>query len=86
MTPWTLKLVFDRNQRTLIGGQILSRDIAPTKEIDAVSALILGRKTVEDVTVFVTAGNPDISSEPSLEPLTIAAEQCLQKMGRRQGA
>lgn len=86
MTPWTLKLVFDRNRRTLIGGQILSREIAPVKEIDAVSALILGRKTVEDITVFVTAGNPDISSEPSLEPLTIAAEQCLQKMGRRQGA
>lgn len=86
MTPWTLKLVFDRNKRTLIGGQILSRDIAPVKEIDAVSALILGRKTVEEITVFATAGNPDISSEPSLEPLTIAAEQCLQKMGPRQGA
>lgn len=82
MTPWTLKLVFDRNKRTLIGGQILSKEISPAKEIDAISALILGRKTVEDITVFTTAGNPDISSEPSLEPITIAAEQCLQKMGK----
>jgi NADH oxidase (H2O2-forming) len=80
--PWSLKLVFDKEKRILIGGQILSADIAPIKEIDAISALILGRKTVEELTVFATAGNPDISSEPSLEPITVAAEQCLQKLTR----
>jgi NADPH-dependent 2,4-dienoyl-CoA reductase/sulfur reductase-like enzyme len=78
--PWTLKLVFDRNSRKLIGGQIISADIAPVKEIDAVSALILGGKTVEDLTVFMAAGNPDCSSEPSLEPMAIAGEQALQKL------
>jgi NADPH-dependent 2,4-dienoyl-CoA reductase/sulfur reductase-like enzyme len=78
--PWTLKLVFDRNTRKLIGGQIISRDVPPVKEIDAISALILGGKTVEDLTVFVAAGNPDCSSEPSLEPIAIAAEQALQKL------
>jgi hypothetical protein len=82
MTPWTLKLTFDKGERTLLGGQIVSADIAPTKEIDAVSALILGRKTVEEITVFAAAGNPDISSEPSLEPIALAAEQCLHKLGR----
>ena len=80
--PWSLKLVFDKEKRILIGGQILSADMAPIKEIDAISALIMGRKTVEELTVFATAGNPDISSEPSLEPITIAAEQCLQKLSR----
>ena len=80
MKPWTLKLVFDKNSRKLLGGQIVSVDIAPIKEIDAVSALILGEKKVEDLTVFMAAGNPDCSSEPSLEPITIAAEQVLQKM------
>jgi NADH oxidase (H2O2-forming) len=78
--PWTLKLVFDRNSRRLIGGQIISRDVPPVKEIDAISALILGAKTVEDLTVFIAAGNPDCSSEPSLEPIAIAAEQALQKL------
>ncbi|MDY6879599.1 MAG: FAD-dependent oxidoreductase [Thermodesulfobacteriota bacterium] len=81
-SPWTLKLVFDASKRTIIGGQILSTDIAPVKEIDTVSALILGKKTVEELTVFAAAGNPDISSEPSMEPITIVAEQCLQKLGR----
>jgi len=80
VTPWTLKLVFDKRSRMLIGGQIISTDVMPIKEIDAVSALILGRKTVEDLTVFMAAGNPDCSSEPSLEPIAIAAEQALQKL------
>jgi len=80
--PWSLKLIFDKKDRTLIGGQILSEEVSAVKEIDAISALILGRKTVEDLTVFSTAGNPDISCEPSMEPIAIAAEQCLQKFER----
>jgi len=78
--PWTLKLVFDKNSRKLIGGQIVSNDVPPVKEIDAISALILGGKTAEDLTVFMAAGNPDCSSEPSLEPIAIAGEQVLQKL------
>ena len=33
-----------------------------------------------DLTTFTSACNPDISSEPSAEPITIAAEQALQKV------
>ncbi len=77
---WTLKLVFDRATEKLIGGQIVSCDIAPVKEIDAISALILGGRTAPELTTFLAAGNPDCSSEPSLEPITIAGEQALQKL------
>ena len=80
VTPWTLKLIFDKKSEKLLGGQIVSTDISPVKEIDTISALILGGKTVEDLTVFMAAGNPDCSSEPSLEPIAIAAEQALQKL------
>ena len=52
----------------------------PVKEIDTISALILGGKTAEDLTVFMAAGNPDCSLEPSLEPIAIAGEQALQKL------
>jgi len=79
MKPWTLKLVFDKSSRKLIGGQIVSDAMPPVKEIDAISALILGGKTVEDLTVFMAAGNPDCSPEPSMEPIAIAGEQALQK-------
>lgn len=80
MKPWRIKLVFDRKSEKLIGGQIVSHAVAPAREIDAVTAFILGGKTIADLTTFTSACNPDISSEPSAEPITIAAEQALQKM------
>jgi len=82
--PWKLKLVFERSSGRLIGGQIVSHAVAPAREIDAVTALILGGKTAPDLTTFTSACNPDISSEPSAEPITIAAEQALQQL--RKGA
>ena len=78
--PWTLKLVFDRETQKLIGGQIVSDAKAPAKEIDAVSALILGEKKIAAITTVMIASNPDIASEPSMEPISIAAEQALQKL------
>jgi NADH oxidase (H2O2-forming) len=80
MKPWKIKLVFDKNSQKLIGGQIVSHDIAPARNIDAITAFILGGKTIPELTTFTSACNPDISSEPSAEPITIAAEQALQKL------
>jgi NADPH-dependent 2,4-dienoyl-CoA reductase/sulfur reductase-like enzyme len=79
MKPWTLKLIFSKDTQKLIGGQILSDSHPPVKTIDTVSALILGEKTIGDLTTFMCAGHPDCSSEPSLEPIAIAGEQALQK-------
>ena len=80
MQLWWIKLVFDKKSKKLIGGQIVSHGVGPAREIDAVSAFIMGGKTIEDLTVFTSASNPDISPEPSMEPITIAAEQALQKL------
>lgn len=80
MKPWTLKLVFDRDSQKLIGGQIVSDSDAPVKEIDTVNALITGGRTIPDLVTLMCAGNPDCSSEPSKEPIAIAAEQALQKV------
>lgn len=80
MKPWRLKLVFDKATTKLIGGQIVSQTVGPAREIDAISAFILGEKTISELTTFTSACNPDISSEPSAEPITIAAEQALQKI------
>lgn len=81
MKPWTLKLVFDRDSQRVIGGQIISDSDSPVKEIDTVNALIVGGQTISELTTLMCAGNPDCSSEPSKEPITIAAEQALQKLG-----
>ena len=80
MKPWKLKLVFDGKTEKLLGGQIVSHAVAPAREIDAVTAFILGGRTISELTTFTSACNPDISSEPSAEPITIAAEQALQKL------
>ncbi|MFW2368131.1 MAG: FAD-dependent oxidoreductase [Desulforhopalus sp.] len=80
MKPWKIKLVFDKISQKLIGGQIVSHAVAPAREIDAITAFILGGKTIPELTTFTSACNPDISSEPSAEPITIAAEQALQKL------
>ena len=80
MKPWTIKLVFDRASQRLIGGQIISDSDSPVKEIDTVNALIVGGQTISDLVTLMCAGNPDCSSEPSKEPITIAAEQALQKV------
>ncbi|MDR3556864.1 MAG: FAD-dependent oxidoreductase [Syntrophobacteraceae bacterium] len=79
MKPWKIKLIFDRKTQKLIGGQIVSHAVAPAREIDAVTAFILGGRTIAELTTFTSACNPDISSEPSAEPITVAAEQALQK-------
>lgn len=79
--PWTVKLVFDKKTQKLIGGQIVSDAEMSAKEIDNVNALILGGKSLPDLTTLMCAGNPDLSSEPSLEPISIAAEQALQRLG-----
>jgi len=80
MKPWKIKLVFDKKTQKLIGGQIVSHAIAPAREIDAVTAFILGGTTIPELTTFTSACNPDISSEPSAEPITVAAEQALMKL------
>jgi NADPH-dependent 2,4-dienoyl-CoA reductase/sulfur reductase-like enzyme len=81
MKPWKIKLVFDKNSKKIIGGQIVSRAVAPARHIDTVSAFILAGRTIAELTTFTSACNPDISSEPSAEPITIAAEQALHKLG-----
>jgi len=80
MKPCRTKLVFDKNTLKIIGGQIVSHAVAPAREIDAISAFIFGKKTISDLTTFTSASNPDISPEPSVEPITFAAEQALQKL------
>ncbi len=80
MKPWKIKLIFDKKSQKIIGGQIVSHAIPPAREIDAITAFIMGGKTIPELTMFTSACNPDISSEPSMEPTAVAAEQALRKL------
>ncbi|HEC57399.1 MAG TPA: pyridine nucleotide-disulfide oxidoreductase [Candidatus Syntrophoarchaeum butanivorans] len=72
--PFTIKLIFDRATKRLIGGQIVSDSECMVKVIDTVALAIRCRLTALDLTTFRAAGQPELSPEPSAEPITMAAE------------
>jgi len=80
MKPWTIKVIFNTETRKVIGSQIVSMSEAPTKEIDTMNMAIRMRATPEDLITINCAGHPDLSSEPSLEPISIAGIQASGKI------
>ena len=80
MMPWTLKVIFDSQTRKVIGSQIVSMSEAPTKEIDTMNMAIRMGAEPEDLITINCAGHPDLSSEPSLEPIAIIGIQASGKI------
>ena len=78
--PWTLKVVFNKETRKVIGSQIVSMSEAPVKEIDTMNLAIKMGATPEDLLTINCAGHPDLSSEPSLEPIAIVGAQASGKL------
>jgi NADPH-dependent 2,4-dienoyl-CoA reductase/sulfur reductase-like enzyme len=80
MKPWTLKVIFDTKTRKVIGSQIVSMAEAPVKEIDTMNMAIRMGAVPEDLITINCAGHPDLSSEPSLEPISIVGVQASGKI------
>lgn len=80
MKPWTLKVVFNTKNRKVIGSQIVSMSEAMAKEIDVMNMAIKMGAVPEDLLTINCAGHPDLSSEPSLEPISIAGLQASGKI------
>jgi NADPH-dependent 2,4-dienoyl-CoA reductase/sulfur reductase-like enzyme len=78
--PYTVKLVFDRNSKKLIGGQIVSYSECAVKQIDTIAAAIMGGMTVLDLTTIGWAGQPELSPDPGTEPLALAAEDAFYEL------
>ncbi len=78
--PWTLKVIFDTKTRKVIGSQIVSMAEAPIKEIDTINMAIRMGATPEDLLTINCAGHPDLSSEPSMEPISIVGVQASGKI------
>ena len=72
--PYTVKLIFNRQTKKIIGGQIVSMDSSPVKHIDVIAMAIRCGLTVLDLTTLRCAGQPELSSDPGMEPLALAAE------------
>jgi NADPH-dependent 2,4-dienoyl-CoA reductase/sulfur reductase-like enzyme len=80
MKPWTLKVIFNTQTRKVIGSQIVSMAEAPMKEIDTMNMAIKMGAVPEDLFTINCAGHPDLSSEPSLEPISIVGVQASGKI------
>lgn len=80
MTPWTLKVVFNTENRKVIGSQIVSMSETPAKEIDVMNMAIKMGAVPEDLLTINCAGHPELSSEPSLEPISIVGVQASGKI------
>jgi len=80
MKPWTLKVIFNSQTRKVIGSQIVSMAEAPMKEIDTMNMAIKMGAVPEDLFTINCAGHPDLSSEPSLEPISIVGVQASGKI------
>jgi NADH oxidase (H2O2-forming) len=72
--PYTVKLIFDKKDKRIIGSQIVSDSECPVKHIDMLAVAIRARWTSLDLATFRCAGQPELSPDPGMEPIALAAE------------
>jgi len=77
--PYTIKLVFEKVSKKVIGGQIMSEDHSSVKHIDVIALAIRNEMTALDLTTIRCAGQPELSPDPGIEPISLAAESAFQK-------
>ena len=77
--PYVVKLIFNRKTKKIIGGQIVSDSKSPIKHIDVIAMAIRCGLSALDLTTLRCAGQPELSPDPGIEPISLAAESVFQK-------
>jgi NADPH-dependent 2,4-dienoyl-CoA reductase/sulfur reductase-like enzyme len=72
--PYTVKLIFDKKDKRIIGGQIVSDSECPVKHIDVIAIAIRAGWNALELTTLRCAGQPELSPDPGMEPISLAAE------------
>jgi NADH oxidase (H2O2-forming) len=78
--PYTVKLLFDRDTKKVIGAQIIADDERSVRYIDMIPLAIRNGWTALDLTTLRCAGQPELSPEPSAEPIALAAEDAFKEL------
>ncbi|MBE0517484.1 MAG: FAD-dependent oxidoreductase [Methanophagales archaeon] len=78
--PYTVKLLFDRTTKKVIGAQIIADDERSVRYIDMIALAIRNGWTALDLTTLRCAGQPELSPEPSAEPVALAAEDAFKEL------
>ncbi len=79
---YTVKLIFDKSSRKIIGGQIVSSAECPVKYIDVIALAIRCGLKADDLTTIRCAGQPELSPDPGKEPIALAAEKAFKEFYR----
>ncbi|MCK4341832.1 MAG: FAD-dependent oxidoreductase [Phycisphaerae bacterium] len=82
MAQTKMKAVFEANSGVILGGQVRG-DTATGEMINAVSAGVQKRMTVEDIATFQIGTHPALTASPVVYPLVNAAEVAISKMRGR---
>lgn len=72
--PYTVKLIFNKKDKRIIGGQIVSDSECPIKHIDVIAVAIRAGWSALELTTLRCAGQPELSPDPGMEPIPLAAE------------
>jgi NADH oxidase (H2O2-forming) len=75
--PYTVKLIFNKENKKIIGGQIVSDAKEPIKNIDVITMAIRSGWTAMDLATLRCAGQPELSPDPGKEPIALAAEEAI---------
>ena len=79
MAKTKMKALFEANSGVILGGQIQG-DTATGEMINAVSACVQKRMTVEDIATFQIGTHPALTASPVVYPLVNVAEVAISKM------
>lgn len=74
--PMNVKLVFERNNGVILGGQVMG-DKAAGEVINAISACVQQRMTAEDIAMFQTGTHPALTASPIAYQFVNAAEAAI---------
>lgn len=78
--PYTIKLIFDQESKRVIGAQIVADDERSVRYIDVIALAIRNGWKALDLTTLRCAGQPELSPEPSAEPIAVAAEDAFKEL------
>ena len=74
---YTVKLIFNKENKKIIGGQIVSDTKEPIKSIDVITVAIRSGWTAMDLATLRCAGQPELSPDPGKEPVALAADEAI---------
>jgi len=78
--PYTVKLIFDKKNQKVIGGQIVSDAKSSIKHIDVIGLAIRCGLKIVDLATLTCAGQPELSPDPGKEPIALAAEIAFEEL------